>query len=238
MSPPGEIIPPRSPGSIPEHPPLCSGNGEEIPNPRGWWVLGQGGYPKSFPLSKTPPALFAADCSRSLTPRMSEWDPASIAPKSQLYGILLPLCCQLGCAGPPQKPGTPPKFPAPGPGLRGSTCWLLWEGASPAGNLGQFLPVNPWWDAGVGSCWGSGVPGGRVVWSEPDVGRESGGSPEHLPRLVPCWLHFILGINALSGLVSPESGIFQRGSCTSPSQSCCPSGTRLILPDLEIPALS
>lgn len=77
-----------------------------------------------------------------------------------------------------------------------------------------------------------------MVWSDPDVCREPGGSPEHLPRLVPSWLHFILGINALSGLVSPEFGHFQRGSYTSPLQSCCPSGKRLTLPDLGIPALS
>lgn len=36
LSPPWDNIPPQSPGSIPEHPSLCSGNGEEIPNPRGW----------------------------------------------------------------------------------------------------------------------------------------------------------------------------------------------------------
>lgn len=197
-----------------------------------------GGSPKSFPLSKTPPGLFAADCSRGLTPRMLEWDPASIAPKSQGCGILLPLCCRLGCAGPPLKARDTPKFPAPRPGLRGSTCWLLWEGASPGGNLGQFLPLNPWWDAGVRSRWGSGIPGGLVAWSDPDVRREPGGSPEHLPRLVPRWLHFISGINALSGLASPEFGNFQRGSYTSSSHSCCPSGKRLILPDLEIAALS
>lgn len=201
--------------------------------------MGAGGDPPNpSPFPKTPSGLFAADCSRSLTPRMLEWDPASIAPKSQGYGILLPPCCQLGCADPPPKARDTPKFPAPGPDLRGSTCWLLWEGASPGGNLGQFLPVNPWWDAGVRSCWGSGIPGGLVVWSDPDVCQESGASPEHLPRLAPCWLHFILGINALSGLVSPEFGNFQRGSYTSPSQSCCPSGKRLILPDLETPALS
>lgn len=148
---------------------------------------------------------------------MSEWDPASIAPKSQGYGILLPLCCQLGCAGPPRKSqGTPPNSLPLCPRLRGSTCWLLWEGASPGGKLGQFLPVNPWWDAGVHSCRGSGIPGGLVVWSDPNVCWELGGSPEHLPRLVPSWLHFILGINALSRLVSPQFGHFQRGSYTSP----------------------
>lgn len=47
VSPPWENIPPQSPGSIPEHPPLCSGNGEEIPNPCGRWVLG--GIPQILP---------------------------------------------------------------------------------------------------------------------------------------------------------------------------------------------
>lgn len=92
---------------------------------------------------------------------MLEWDPASITPKSQGYSILLLLCCWLGCAGPPQKPGTPPNSLPLCP-------WAWSEGLNLLTAVGRGFSRGESWAIpaykSLVGCWGSLVLGFRNSW--------------------------------------------------------------------------